>query len=129
MEQTDLSSRKLLRALTKALGNHTPQVMRHVNTHNDDILPSSTGSPFAVQVATFPSLALARRLQQELTRKGHPAAVVRGYSDSVHEGNGKPIVYHVRLHGFTSRAKAEQYRLRFQQQEPRLTTFCVKQGP
>ncbi len=129
LQQTDLSSHKLLQALTNALGNHTPPVVRYPDAHASDILPDSTGSPFAIQVATFPSLRLARRLQQELARKGHPAAVVQSRSRQAYGETGKQTAYHVRLHGFTSRAEAEQHRLRFQREEPRLTTLCVKQAP
>lgn len=92
---------KIAQALEKVLGNETPN---SVKTVNKEALPSGTGSPFALQVASTPNKQAAEDLVKRLEKKGHQARLVQA------ELPGKGKVYRVRIHGFATREEADAYR-------------------
>lgn len=92
---------KIAQALVRVLGSETPD---SVKTAIQDTLPVATGSAFAVQVASLPNREAAMDLVKRLEKKGHAAKLVQA------EIPGKGKVYRVRIHGFTTRGEADNYR-------------------
>ncbi|MDA0713098.1 MAG: SPOR domain-containing protein [bacterium] len=97
------SSVHLVDTIAKVLHDETPE---NVEKMIAETLPGSTGSAFAIQIASFPQRASAENYLQDLTKKGFiNLRLVQG------QVAGRGIVYRVRIHGFASRAEAEKYRL------------------
>ncbi|MEM7588952.1 MAG: SPOR domain-containing protein [Myxococcota bacterium] len=115
-----LRANNLLQALQKALGKTAPESVKHWQSTAP--LSSSTGSPWAIQVATRASRELAEKLQQQLIAKGHDARVVQGYNPHSYE-----IEYHIRLHGFATQSQAQKYREKFKKKERGFSSFCLQQ--
>lgn len=97
------NSAHLVDTIDKVLHDETPE---NVEKMIADTLPSSTGSAYAIQIASFPQRNSAENYLQDLTKKGFAnLRLVQG------QVAGRGIVYRVRIHGFTSREEAEKYRL------------------
>lgn len=98
------STKRLAEAIANVLGTDTPESVHEVIKKT---LPSSTGSAYAVQIASFPNREQAERLLKEMLTKGF---------DNVRllqaEIPGRGVVYRVRLHGFQTREEAENYHIK-----------------
>jgi cell division septation protein DedD len=94
------SSKRMAEALVHVLGNDTPG---SVHEAIQQALPTSTGSAFAIQIASLPSKETAEILRIQMQKKGYDARLVQA------EIAGKKIVYRLRIHGFNTRKDAEDY--------------------
>ena len=94
------SSKRMAEALAHVLGTDTPE---SVNEAIQQALPTSTGSAFAIQIASLPSKEAAESMRQQMQKKGHNARLVQA------EIAGKKTVYRLRIHGFKTREDAENY--------------------
>jgi cell division protein FtsN len=99
------SQDRITRSLAKVLGEAAPVP---VQKQLADTLPRSTGSPFAIQVASFSTRGQAQVHANALKKKGYDARVVLG------ESLGKQRLYRVRLHGFNTLDDAERFRESFE---------------
>lgn len=90
----------LAQALSKVLGSSAPTP---VAEKSKKILPQTTGSAFAIQLASFKTRPQADMLAEKMSSKGHKASVVWGELDD------KTLVYRVRIHGFNSKDNAIDY--------------------
>lgn len=95
------SRNRIAEALARVLGSETPEPVKSVIKES---LPTNTGSPFAIQVASLPLRAPAEELVAQLQKKGHAAKLVQANIP------GKGEYYRVRIHGFQSREEADKYR-------------------
>ncbi|MEM7403363.1 MAG: SPOR domain-containing protein [Myxococcota bacterium] len=112
----------LVQALQQALGKSAPATIKQLQPTTP--LPFSTGSPWAIQVATRSSYALAQQLRQQLVAKGHDARVLQGVNPHTDE-----LEYYVRLHGFATQQQAQKYRKQKLQTLGRgLAPFCLQQS-
>ena len=118
---SNVDTSNLVQALQQALKGDVPAVVQ--NWKSTVALPSSTGSLWAIQVATHANHTLAKTVQQQLVAKGHDARIVQGYNPLTDE-----VEYHVRLHGFATQKQAQIYRKTFQKKEPGFSPFCVQQS-
>ncbi len=94
------SSKRMAEALAHVLGKDTPGSVQEAI---QQALPTSTGSPYAIQVASLPSKEAAEDMRQQMQKKGHNVRLVQA------EIAGKKIVYRLRIHGFNTREEAEDY--------------------
>jgi len=95
--QENLSER-----LAKVLGSSTPDLVKN-NIKINKKLPSTTGSAYAIQLASFKQMGQAEVLLQELKSRGHKANIVQGELDN------DRTVYRVRIHGFLNKDQAIDY--------------------
>jgi cell division septation protein DedD len=95
------SSDRIAKALEKALGKETPD---SVTSSAKAQLPNRTSSPFAVQVASLPDRKVAEELANKLNLKGYDTRLVQA------DIPGRGTVYRVRIHGYASRAEADEAR-------------------
>ncbi|MBN4077297.1 SPOR domain-containing protein [Sulfobacillus acidophilus] len=96
----NLSKENVAKELTHVLGVQTPGSVKQVV---DKILPTSTGSAYAIQVASSPNRQAAQKLLNKLILKGYDAKMVQGEVASL------GVVYRIRLHGFSSKDEAQSY--------------------
>lgn len=101
------SRERLAQALSKVLGKDAPSAVKETAKK---ALPIGTGSPYAVQVASFPDRDAAQSMVERLQKKGYPVQIVRG------EVSGRGV-FRVRLHGFSSRQDAENMRRQIEERE------------
>jgi len=106
-----LSPDRITKSLAKVLGEGAPVP---VQKQLAETLPRSTGSPFAIQVASFSTRSQAQVRASALKKKGYDARVVLG------ESIGKKQLYRIRLHGFQTVDDAERFRERFESLEGQL---------
>ena len=102
------SSDKMAKALARVLGKSTPET---VSEAVDNALPSQTGSPYAVQVASLMDRKAAEELTNKLTVKGYAARLLQA------ELPDRGIVYRVRIHGFQNKEDADKARDQISQKE------------
>jgi len=96
------SSKRMAEALAHVLGNDTPDSVQQVIEQS---LPASTGSAYAIQIASFPSKEEAQAMRQKMMQnKGYDIRMVQA------DIPGRGIVYRLRIHGFHTRQEAESFR-------------------
>lgn len=98
--QQPKSNDSIAEALSNVLGDSAPSP---VKVEKEKLLPTSTGSPFAIQVASFLEQSQARTLSEKLAGAGHSAKVVRGELDD------DRTVFRVRIDGFEDKNSAVDY--------------------
>jgi len=103
--------------LAKVLGDEAPESIKPSPEGN---IPTTTGSPFAIQVASLPDLTAAQNLASRLKAKGYNATLVQA------EVAQKGKVFRVRLHGFQSREEADQAAELFEKKE-KMDVITVEQ--
>lgn len=103
------SKSTIAEALSNVLGDSAPSP---VKVENQKLLPTSTGSPYAIQVGSFFEKDQAQRLSQKLLKNGHASKIVRGELDD------DRVVFRVRIHGFEDKTAAVDYLVRNQGVSP-----------
>jgi len=96
-------------AIARVLGNETPEAVKDSSAG----VALSTGSPFAVQISSFPTHQAAVDESKIWTAKGYDVRVVRG------ELGDQQVVFRVRIHGFSTVEDAEAAKDKFEQSENR----------
>lgn len=117
LEERKPSSDRLAKALETVLGQETPET---VSSTAASTLPTATGSPFAVQVASFPDRKAAEEFANRLSSKGYPARLVQA------EVSDRGTVYRVRIHGYQTKDEAEEARIKLAEHE-KLEAITVSQ--
>jgi hypothetical protein len=110
-------SPRIAERLVKVLGDEAPASIKPAGESN---LPLSTGSPFAIQVASLPDMVAAKDLVSRLKAKGYPATLVQA------EIAQKGKVFRVRLHGYQSREEANLAAELFEKKE-KMDVITVEQ--
>jgi cell division septation protein DedD len=117
VEEAKPSADRLAKALEKVLGKETPDLVASAAKVK---LPTQTGSPFAVQVASLPDRKVAEQLVNRLSLKGYPARLVQA------DIPGRGLVYRVRVHGYKTRQLADEARAEISKRE-KLEAITVAQ--